>query len=150
MRLHTVLFFCACLAGVSEGFPNLFDAMNKWKASMDAITGLLSFNNMMQQASMNLPKPPADGAEEAQGEVDEGAADADEAKAEVEEGTEAPTVEQEEAVDGDAAANETKEEVPKSEKWYESAHLGRIWRIQQMKHNLIFFTKIRTGRPSWS
>lgn len=109
-----MLFFCACLAGVSEGqFVNPFDLVNKWKASVDAI---LNFNKMMQVASMNLPKPPAGGAEEAQGEVDEGAADAVEAKAEVGEGAEGTDAKQEEAGNGDAAANETKEEVPKSEK----------------------------------
>lgn len=118
MRLHIVLFFGACLAGVSEGqFINPFDLANKWKASVDAITGLLKINKMMNEAaSMSLPKPPAGGAEEAQGEVDEGAADADEAKAEVEEAAEAANAKQEEAGDGDVAANKTEEEVPKSEK----------------------------------
>lgn len=117
MRLHIVLFFCACLAGFSEGqFINPFDLAKKWKASMDAITGLLNFNKAMQAASMNLPKPPAGGAEEAQGEVDEGAADADEAKAEVGEGAEAANAKQEEAGDHGAAVNETTKEVPKSKK----------------------------------
>lgn len=112
-----MLFVCACLAGVSKGqLMNPFDLAKKWKASMDAMTSLLNFNKAMQAASMNLPKPPAGGAEEAQGEVDEGAADADEAKAEVGEGAEAANTKQEEAGDGDTAANETNEEVPKSKK----------------------------------
>lgn len=127
-----MLFFCACLAGVSKGqFVNPFDLVSKWKASMDAIS---NFNKIMQVASMSFPKPPAGGPQEAQGEVDGGAADAGEAKAEVGEGAEAqpepdaqpePEAEaeaeatnakQEEAGDGDAAVNETKEEVPESKK----------------------------------